>query len=75
MWDETNLVESLEGEEGSVPTFPFSCMWWVLVLSLFLAWEDCTGECVGEIWTFGLTGGGGASRDKFCQTRCWEVVG
>jgi hypothetical protein len=75
MQDETDLAESLEGEEGSTTTFPFSCMWWDLVLSLFLAWEVCTGECAGEIWTFGLTGGGGACRDKFGQPRCWETIG
>jgi hypothetical protein len=65
MQDETDLVESLEGEEGEATIFPFSCMWWDSVLSLFLAWEECMGKFVGEIWTFGLTGGGGAGREKF----------
>ena len=32
----------------------------------FACVEDCTGECVGEIWKFGLIGGGGTGRDKFC---------
>jgi hypothetical protein len=65
--DDTDLVESLEGEEGEATTFPLSCIWRASVLSLFLVWEDCTGECAGEIWEFGLTGGGGAgvAKDKF----------
>jgi hypothetical protein len=75
MRDETYLVESLEGEEGETSTFPLSCMWWDSVLSLFIAWEDCTGECAGEIWTFGLTSGGGVGRDKSVQPRCWDTVG
>ena len=49
MQDETDLVESLEGEEGEATTFPLSCMWWASILSLFLVWEDYTGECAGEI--------------------------
>ena len=44
-----DLAESLEGEEGEATTFSLSCMWWASVLSLFLAWEDYTGEFVGEI--------------------------
>jgi hypothetical protein len=75
MRDETDLVESLEGEEGEKTAFHLSCVWWDLVLSLFLVWEDCTGKCAGEIWTFGLTGGGGVDRDKLGQPRCWETVG
>jgi hypothetical protein len=63
--DDTDLVESLEGEEGEATTFPLSCMWWASILSIFLAWEDCAGECAEEIWKFGLTRGGGAGRDKF----------
>jgi hypothetical protein len=66
MQDERDLVESLEGEDGATTTFPLSCMWWDLVLSLFIMWEDCTCECVGAIWKIGLTGGRGAGRDKFC---------
>ena len=46
MRDETDLAESLEGEEGETTTFPLSCAWWASVLSLLLAWEDYTGECV-----------------------------
>ena len=65
MRDETDLSESLEGEEGATSNFPLSCMWWDSILSIFLTWEDCIGECVGEIWTFGLAGGGEAVRDKF----------
>ena len=75
MWDETDLVESLEGEEGAATTFPLSCAWWALVLSLLLVWEDCTCECAGEIWTFGLTSGGGAYRYKLGQPHCWETAG
>jgi hypothetical protein len=74
MWDEINLVESLEGEEGARTTFPLSCIWWASVLSLLLEWEDCTGECARAIWTFGLAGGG-AGRDKFDQPRYLETVG
>jgi hypothetical protein len=74
MRDETDLVESLEGEEGVTTIFPLSCAWWASVLSLLLAWEDCIGECVGEAWTIGLTGGGGAGRDKLGQPRCWETA-
>jgi hypothetical protein len=75
MQDETNLAESLEGEEGVATNFSLSCMWWDLVLSLLFALEDYTGESTGEIWTFGLTGGGGEGRDKFGQPRCWETNG
>jgi hypothetical protein len=53
-----DLAESIEGEEGATTNFSLSCAWWASVLSLFLAWEECTGECVGEIWTIGLTSGG-----------------
>jgi len=67
MWDETDLDESLEGEEGAATTFPLSCMCCDSVLSLLLAWEDYTGECAREIWTFELTDGGGACRDKLGQ--------
>jgi hypothetical protein len=75
MRDEIDLAESLEGEEGEATTFSLSCMWWASILRLLLAWEECTGECVGEIWTFVLTGGVGESRDKFDQPRCWETAG
>jgi hypothetical protein len=75
MQDETDLAESLEGEEGETTTFPLSCVWWALILSLLLAWEDCIGECAGETWTIGLIGGGGAGRDKLGQARCWETAG
>jgi hypothetical protein len=75
MRDETYLVESLEGEEGATIDFPLSCMWWASVLSLLLAWEECTSECAAEIWKFGLTGGGGVGRDKLGQPRCWETIG
>ena len=47
MWDKMVLFESLEGEEGEESNFPLSCMWWASVLSLLLAWEDFTGECLG----------------------------
>jgi hypothetical protein len=75
MQDEIDLAESLEGEEGVEIAFHLSCIWWASVLSLLLGWEDCTGECARPIWTFGLTGGRGASRDKFGQPRWWENVG
>ena len=75
MRDEMDLAESLKGEEGATTTFPLSCAWWALVLSLLLAWEDCIGECAREIWTIGLTGGGGEGGDKLGQPRCWETVG
>jgi hypothetical protein len=75
MQDETDLTESLEGEEGEISTFPLSCVLWVSILSLFLEWEYCTDECEGEIWKFRLIGGGGADRDKLGQPRCWETVG
>jgi len=42
IWDDMDLVESLEGEEGAATAFPLSCMWWDLVLSLLLVWEDVT---------------------------------
>jgi hypothetical protein len=74
MQDEMDLVESLEGEEGATTTFPLSCVWWASVLSLLLVWEDCIGECAREILVIGLTGGGGAYRDKLGQPRCWETV-
>jgi hypothetical protein len=64
MRDEIDLAESFEGEEGVETTFPLSGSWWDSVFNLFLAWEDCTGECAGESWTIGLSGGGGAGRDK-----------
>jgi hypothetical protein len=70
MRDETDLAESLEGEEGAATVFPLSCAWWASVLSLLLAWEDCTCECAGAIWTIGLTGEGGAGRDKLGQPQC-----
>jgi hypothetical protein len=47
--DDTDLIESLKGEEGETTTFPLPCVWWASILILFLAWEDYTGECVGEI--------------------------
>jgi hypothetical protein len=48
--DDIDLVESLEGEEGATAiALPLSCTWWASVLSLFLVWEDCTGECAGAI--------------------------
>jgi hypothetical protein len=75
MCDETDLAESLEGEEGEATTFPFSCMWWASILIIFILWEDYTSECAGEIWTFGLIGGGGVGRGRFGQPRCWETVG
>jgi hypothetical protein len=75
MQDEIDLAESLEGEEGTTTTFPLSYMWWASVLSLLLAWEDYTGDCAGAICTFGLTGGGGAGRDKLGQPQCWETIG
>jgi hypothetical protein len=75
MRDEKVLDESIEGEEGVTTNFPLSCIWWALVLSLFLAWEDCIGECAGEIWKFGLGVGGGVGRNKFGQPRCWDTAG
>jgi hypothetical protein len=74
MRDETDLAESLEGEEGTTTTFPLSCAWWDSVLSLLIVWEECTGDCVGEIWIIGLTSGG-AGREKLGQPRCWKTVG
>ena len=58
------MAESLEGEEGEASTFPLSGAWWDSIFNLFLAWEDCTGECAGEAWKIWLTGGGGVGRDK-----------
>ena len=75
MRDETDLVESLEGEDRVATSFPLSCMWWTSFLILLLVWEDYTSECAGEILKFGLAGGGGVGRDKFGQPRCWETVG
>jgi hypothetical protein len=73
--DDTNLDESLEGEEGETTTFPLLCMWWDSILSPLLVWEDYTSEFAGGIWTFGLTGGGGTSKEIFFQPQWWETVG
>jgi hypothetical protein len=34
MWDETDLVESFEGEEGKTTNFPLLGAWWALVFIL-----------------------------------------
>jgi hypothetical protein len=67
MQDETDLAESLEGEEGVATDFPLSSAWWASFFSLLLVWEYCTGECAGSSWTIWLTGGGGVGRDKLGQ--------
>jgi hypothetical protein len=59
MQDETDLAESLEGEEGTATDFPLSGAWWDSFFSLLLVWEDCRGDCAEEAWKIGLTGGGG----------------
>jgi hypothetical protein len=63
--DDTDLAESLEEEEGETTNLPLSYTWWASILSLFLAWEDCTSECVGIIWKFGLTHGRGGGKYNF----------
>jgi hypothetical protein len=72
MREDTNLVESFEGEEGATTTFPLSGARWASVFNLLLAWEYCTSEWTWEAWTIQLTGGG-AGRDKLGQPRCWET--
>jgi hypothetical protein len=69
-----DLLESLEGEEGVVVAFPLSSAWWDSIFNILLAWEDCTGEWLGEAWAMGLTDEGGG-KDKFGQPGCWETVG
>jgi hypothetical protein len=63
MWEDTDLSDSFEGEEGVAVDFPLSGAWWASVFNLFLAWKDCTGEWTGEVWKILLIGGG-AGRDK-----------
>jgi hypothetical protein len=63
---DTDLSESLEGEEGVAVVFPLSSAWWASVFNLFLAWEDSTSEWLGASWTIGLTDGGGG-KDKLGQ--------
>jgi hypothetical protein len=46
--EDMDLLESLTGEEGATTTFPLLDAWWVSVFNLLLAWEDCTGEWLGE---------------------------
>jgi hypothetical protein len=58
MQDEMDLAESLEGEEVAATTFPLLGAWWASVFNLFLAWEDCTGECARASWKIELIGGG-----------------
>jgi hypothetical protein len=74
MWEDTELAESFEGEEGAEMTFPLLGAWWALVFNLFLAREDYTGEWEGETWKILLIGGG-AGRDNLGQPQCWEIVG
>jgi hypothetical protein len=45
--EDTDLSESLEGEEGATVAFPLSSAWWDLVFNLLLAWEDYTSEWLG----------------------------
>jgi hypothetical protein len=52
------LSESTEGEEGETMAFPLSNAWWDSVFNLLIAWEDFTGEWLGESWTIGFKGGG-----------------
>jgi hypothetical protein len=47
MREDTDLSESIEGEEGTTMAFPLSEAWWALVFNLFLGWEDCTSEWTG----------------------------
>jgi hypothetical protein len=62
--EDTDLSESSEGEEGETIAFPLSKPWWALVFNILLAWEDFTGEWLGETWTMGFKGGG-AGKVKF----------
>jgi len=68
------LLESSEGEEGEAIYFPLSNAWWASVSNILLAWEDFTGEWLGEAWTMGFKGGG-AGKVKLGQPQCWETVG
>jgi hypothetical protein len=74
MWDETDLAESFEGEEGAVVDFPLSRAWWDSVFNLLLAWEDCTRLCAGATWTICLMSEGGLGIDKLGQPQCWETI-
>jgi hypothetical protein len=66
IWEDMDLSEPLEGEEGAIVDFPLSRAWWASVFNLFLAWEDCTGEWSWATWEMGLIGGG-ADKDKLGQ--------
>jgi hypothetical protein len=66
MRDYTDLTESFVGEEGVAVAFPLLGAWWDSIFNLFLAWEDCIGEWIGESWEILLTGGG-VGRDKLAN--------
>ena len=40
MQEDTDLLESFEGEEGVAVAFPLSTALWVSIFNLFLAWKD-----------------------------------
>jgi hypothetical protein len=42
--EDTDLSESLEGEEGATMAFPLSSAWWDSVFNLLLEREDCTAN-------------------------------
>jgi hypothetical protein len=68
MWEDIDLSESFECEEGETLAFPLSGAWQASVFNLLIAWEDCTGEWTREACTILLIGGG-AGRDKLGQPR------
>jgi hypothetical protein len=65
IWEDMDLLELLEVEEGVVVDFPLSRAWCVSVFNLLLAWEDYTCEW-GVAWTIWLLGGG-VGKDKLDQ--------
>jgi hypothetical protein len=44
MWEDTDLSESFEGEEGAVVAFPLSGAWWASVFNLLL--ENLIPVCI-----------------------------